>query len=98
MTQYAIPTTPDEIRDMAARRCMDWLRKHGYPDPLVADSGNGYHLDLPTDLPNDGASKGLVKRFLKAIAGVFETDEVEVDATVTNAARLDKVYGTMTRK
>src|SRR5256885_985310 len=62
------------------------------PDPMYADSGNGYHLLYPVDLPaKDG---GLVKAVLRSLAGRFDEEGVKVDTTVFNAARLTKLYGT----
>lgn len=76
------------------------LRAHltaaGWPAPVVADSGNGYHLLYRVDLPSE--DKGLVKRVLAALASRFDTAEVKVDQKVFNPARIVKLYGTLARK
>ncbi|MCG7845031.1 MAG: hypothetical protein MIO90_06335, partial [Methanomassiliicoccales archaeon] len=45
-----------------AARVADYLAELGWPDPIVADSGNGAHLLYRIDLPNDDRSRDLVKR------------------------------------
>ena len=66
-----------------------------WPAPVVADSGNGWHLLYPIDLP--AADEGLVKGCLDRLAD-FSTAEVKVDVTVGNASRIVRFYGTMNRK
>ena len=39
-----------------------------------------------------------VESVLKALAYRFDTDQVKVDTTVANAARISKVYGTLAAK
>jgi hypothetical protein len=46
---------------------------------VEADSGNGRHVLLRVDLPNDDASTSLVKRFLEALALEFDGNGVEID-------------------
>lgn len=77
---------------------LDWLRGRGWPGPILADSGNGYHLLYRVDLPNDDASRDLIRRLLEALAGRFNTPGIEVDTTVFNASRICKLYGTLARK
>jgi hypothetical protein len=81
-----------------ARRIWRELRKTGFPDPVVADSGNGCHLLYRVDLPNNEAATARVKRLLAGLAARFSTPEVSIDQTVFNAARIVKLYGTKVRK
>jgi hypothetical protein len=81
-----------------ARELRDYLKEQGWPEPLVADSGNGYHLIYRVDLPNDRESLELVKGVLEALAFKFSDETVEVDTTTCNAARIWKLYGTTARK
>jgi hypothetical protein len=67
-----------------------------WPDPVPADSGNGYHLLYPVDLPADDG--GLVKRVLQGLAARFDDDTVKIDQAVFNPARITKLYGTLARK
>jgi hypothetical protein len=73
-----------------------FLSGQGWPLPILADSGNGYHLLYRVDLPAD--DDGIVQGVLQALAKRFDGDGVKVDRTVFNPARITKVYGTMARK
>ncbi len=95
-----VSSTSDE-HDAARTKAADvaeWLRGHGTGEPILADSGNGYHLLIPVDLPNNVESKALVNNFLKAVKQHHQDEFVEVDTKVGNAARITKLYGTRTRK
>ena len=72
-----------------------FLDSRGWPAPLFADSGNGYHLmyDCEGLTPQDH------KRFLDFLAFRFNKDGVAVvDQSVYNPSRIWKVYGTYARK
>lgn len=70
------------------------LTKKGWPSPIVACSGNGFHLLYPIDLPNDDKSQELVKNSLESLDFQYSNDLVNVDTVVYNAARIWKLYGT----
>jgi hypothetical protein len=72
----------------------DDLTDRGWPEPVFADSGNGYHLIYAVDLPNDAVSRDLVKLMLESLATKFSSPSVEVDTSVFNASRIVKLYGT----
>lgn len=78
------------------------LKKQGWPEPLVGDSGNGGHLVFPLDLANTQESIDLVKAVLKALSLRYQEHlarlDLEIDQAVFNPSRLTKLYGTMTRK
>ncbi len=75
------------------------LTKTGWPQPLVASSGNGAHLIYRlSDLPNDSEHVGILKACLNALGERFSTERLEIDRTVFNPSRLTKLYGTMVRK
>ncbi|MCC7206176.1 MAG: hypothetical protein IT323_02655, partial [Anaerolineae bacterium] len=80
-----------------ATDCRQWLAQHDLPS-LLADSGNGAHLLLPIDWPNDDASTALVKDFLLPLDSRFSDDQVKVDTSTVGAGHLIKLYGTMARK
>lgn len=80
----------------AVTRVREYLTQCGWADPIVADSGNGYHLLYRIDLPCD--DDGLVKRALTALSLRFDTKEVTIDKAVFNPARIVKLYGTKARK
>ena len=75
-----------------------YLRSEGWPEPTVADSGNGFHLLYQIDLPNDKESGELVKGVLEGLAFKFDDEKVKVDKSVHNAARIVRLYGTVCRK
>jgi hypothetical protein len=72
------------------------LDAKGWPAAIFSDSGNGFHLLYPIDLPADDG--GIVQRFLQGLAEKYNTPEVHIDAKVFNAARIVKVPGTIARK
>lgn len=101
------PTRPAEISSsddeheaalQRAREVCAHLRDLGWPEPILADSGNGAHLLYRIDLPNDEASTDLVEFALKALDALFSDEKVKVDTKNYNAARIWKAYGTWTRK
>jgi hypothetical protein len=95
-----ISATDKEHGRAITTACGVWddLRGAGFGDPVVADSGNGGHLLYRVDLPNDQRSTDLVQRMLGGIAARCAPDDVDIDLTVYNAARICKLYGTMARK
>lgn len=74
------------------------LGELGWPEPVVADSGNGAHLLYRVDLPNDNEAEELVRRVLLALDLRFGGDGVNVDTSVFNPARIVKAPGTTVRK
>jgi hypothetical protein len=80
-----------------AREAQDWLNTRGIKS-ILADSGNGAHLLVRVDLPNDSESRSLVERFLKALSFKFSDLKVKIDEGTFNAARLTKAYGVHARK
>ena len=74
------------------------LKGIGWADPLVAKSGNGYHLLYAIDLPNDDDSTALLKGVLAALADQFDDAQTKVDRSVFNSARICKLYGTAANK
>jgi len=74
----------------------DYLKARGWPLPIVADSGNGYHLVYHVNLPsNDGK---LLEQVLAALADRFDGDGVKIDKSVFNPARIARLYGTLAAK
>ncbi len=71
---------------------------HGFPEPLVVDSGNGFQIYYRVDLPNDDASKKLIKGVLEAFAKIIDCDLGTADKSVGNASRLARIPGTYNRK
>jgi hypothetical protein len=84
------------LAHVRAREIYSYLKDRGWPPPIVADSGNGYHLVYLIDLP--AKDDGLVEKVLKALAGRFDDEEVKIDCGVANPARIIKLYGTLAAK
>lgn len=95
-----ISSTENERGRAITTACGVWddLRGAGFGDPVVSDSGNGAHLLYRVDLGNDQRSTNLVQRILRGIAARCAPDDVDVDLTVYNPARICKLYGTLARK
>lgn len=77
-----------------------WAMKNfGFPSPIRAMSGNGAHLlfRLP-DIPANKENQLFIKHTLEEIAAAFKSDEVNIDTTVFNPARIWKLYGTTSKK
>ena len=82
----------------AAERIAAYLAEQGFPSPIKADSGNGAHLLYRVDLPNDEAATEVVKGALATLDALFSNEAVTVDTANHNAARIWKLYGTLSRK
>lgn len=65
---------------------------------IIGDSGNGYHILLRIDLPNDAHSTEICQKILQVLDLRFSDDSVKIDQTTFNAGRISKVYGTMAMK
>src|ERR1700687_2942992 len=75
-----------------------FLRNLGSPEPILADSSNGYHLLYAIAEPNDEATETLIKNFLAGLSAKFSNDESEVDVGNFESNRITKLYGAMSRK
>lgn len=79
-----------------------WLGGRGWPDPIISDSGNGYHLlyrlaeDLPVSLPLSADDP--IRMALRALAARFDSSVVTIDPSVFNPSRIVKFPGTLTCK
>lgn len=75
-----------------------YLHDMGFAEPVVALSGNGYHLLYRISVKYDDAGKELIDRCLKALAAMFDTDKVKVDTSNFNPSRICKLHGTLAQK
>ncbi|HPH34740.1 MAG TPA: phage/plasmid primase, P4 family [Methanoregulaceae archaeon] len=94
-------SSTDEEHEKALKKAehvAGWLKDQGFPEPVRADSGNGAHLLYRVDLANDETSRDLVQRCLAALAERFNDSTCTIDTAVSNAARIWKLYGTVSRK
>ena len=94
-------SSTDEEKESAwkvAKSIKAFLADNGFCDPVVCDSGNGYHLHYRVSMPNNDGSRALIKQFLAFLSDKFSTDEAKVDKAVFNPSRIIKLYGTVARK
>lgn len=82
----------------AAHSVVSYLDGLGWARPIVAMSGNGAALLYAIRLPNDAASAALIVGVLGHLADRFDTDLVKIDRSVSNAARIGCLVGTMKMK
>jgi len=96
-----ISSSPAELEAARLRgvEVAAWLQQKLQADPTIwACSGNGHHLLYRVDLPNDDNATTWVKGLINQAADLFSDDQVSIDRTVFNAARIWKLYGTLARK
>jgi P4 family phage/plasmid primase-like protien len=77
-----------------AERVRAYLTSRNWPEPMLCDSGNGWHLQYRIELPNDDRATELVRGVLARLHQLFPM----VDAGNFNASRLCKLYGSWARK
>jgi hypothetical protein len=77
---------------------IDWLRSLGWPEPMIAESGNGIHVMYRVDEPNDDDTRVIFEFATKMLASLFTDDNVICDTTCFNASRVWKIYGTVAAK
>lgn len=99
-TTSRLPATVDEIEDInqVANSIERDLFVNNGLQPITVFSGNGSHIYLPINLPNDADSKILCQKMLQGLAKHYDTATVKVDTGVYNASRITKVPGTVARK
>lgn len=95
-----ISSSDEELK--AAKACAIKVRKYlteqGFPEPVFALSGNGYHLLYACDMGNGEQERKTIKQFLEVLDKKFSTEKVKVDCSNYNAARICKLYGTVSCK
>jgi hypothetical protein len=80
-----------------AQAIEQYLHELGWPEPMLCDSGNGYHLLYAIDLPSQ-ESEDLVRRVLLALAKKFDNAETHVDTGVFESNRVAKFPDSWARK
>ncbi|HEX3642916.1 MAG TPA: hypothetical protein VHV10_16655 [Ktedonobacteraceae bacterium] len=104
----AIDSDPDRVTNISSteeehqksiahsRKIRDALRAEGWPEPILADSGNGSHLLYQIDFPT--TETPLIKHILEGLATRFDEEGIHVDQTLFNPSRIIKLYGTLACK
>jgi hypothetical protein len=77
---------------------LEYLEEKGWPQPLLGDSGNGYHILCRVNMMNSDHNIHMLVDCLKALAKKFDSPAATIDAAVFNASRLTRAYGSTTRK
>ena len=76
----------------------EYMTGLGFPEPITALSGNGYHLLYRVDVLNNKDGRLLIEKCLKVLSTMFNTDKVKIDTTNSNPSRICKLYGTLAQK
>lgn len=96
-----IASTDEEMTNAhdVAVEARKFMRSLGFTSPVVCESGNGYHLQFRLDnIPNDDEATNICKNVLKYISKRYSDEKVDCDIKVFNAARITKLYGTVSHK
>lgn len=75
-----------------------FMNQIGFEKPVSAFSGNGVHLLYKVFLDKNDKNKELIHKCLKVLDLYFSNDEVKVDVSNHNPARVCKLYGTLAQK
>lgn len=82
-----------------AQKVHAYLQEKGWPSPVRADSGNGYHLLFNLGgMPSTPELTKTVEDALKHLAEKFNTELVKIDTVVSNPSRITKAYGSLAGK
>ena len=94
-----ISSTNQQVQQSIERAAgvAEWMRSQGLCEPITAMSGNGAHLHFPICLPNDPDSLALIAGVLGTLKAMFSDDAVSINTTVSNAAGICRLYGTIAR-
>ena len=96
-------SSTDEMHDRSiekAEEIKQWLSERGFPDPIIADSGNGAHLLYRIDQQNTPESKALIEAVQKVVIDALNhpnQDGIDIQG-FSNASRIWKLYGTVAKK
>lgn len=79
-----------------------YLSSMGFHKPIIADSGNGWHLyyrillsnEINKEVDKAAENTAFMKDFLNALSGKFSDENVDIDTKVFNAGRITKLFGT----
>ena len=80
------------------KKVYKFLKDIGFYTIIGADSGNGQHLLIKINLKNTPENTELVRNFINTIHTLFSDEFTDIDTSVFNAARICKLYGTISRK
>lgn len=95
-----VSSTDEELQssETVLIEVVNFLTSEGFPEPVIACSGNGYHALYKVDSPNTKEVTQLYKEFLYALDSKFSNEKAQIDKTTYNPARITKMYGTIACK
>ena len=95
-----ISSSDTELEDAKAlsKVVLQYMQNLGFEKPVIAASGNGFHLLYRIDVLNDKAGQSLVAKCLKVLSMLFDSDKVKIDTTNSNPSRICKLHGTLAQK
>jgi len=95
-----ISSTNEELESAneVLKQVVGYLSDNGFPQPVIACSGNGGHALYKLDVPNTKEVTELIKEFLVTLDKKFSNEKAKVDKTTYNASRITKLYGTIACK
>ena len=98
--QHECSTDEEKAASKAvALKVLAYLRQEkGWPQGIICDSGNGWHLLFRMNLQNTSTNYQNHGDVLKALKAKFDCSVANIDSTVYNPARLTRAYGSTTRK
>ena len=78
-----------------AERAREFLKSLGFPQPVVADSSNGFHLLYPLKLTKSKAHDTLIKTALRALSEHVSEDSCKIDTVVCDRGRKIRMPGSL---
>lgn len=95
-----ISSSDTELEDAKAlsKVVLQYMQNLGFEKPIIAASGNGFHLLYRIDVLNDEAGRALITKCLKVLSMLFDSDKVKIDTTNSNPSRICKLHGTLAQK
>ena len=87
-----------EVAKQVGNGVYRFMNQIGFEKPVSAFSGNGVHLLYKIYLDKNDKNKELIHKCLKVLDLYFSNDEVKVDVSNHNPARVCKLYGTLAQK
>lgn len=81
-----------------AKKVYDFMAKIGFEKPVVAMSGNGYHLLYKINLAFTKEREKLIEDCMKVLDMYFTVKDAKIDVSNFNPSRICKLYGTLAQK
>lgn len=83
---------------LRADRLASLLSNRGWPDPMIAFSGNGWHLQYQVCMPRAPEVRLMLDWLYRGLGLRMDTAEVHFDRSVRNPSRICRMYGTTNHK